>query len=294
LRISDLPQPVTAAKSHWAAGGPSLEFTPRDASINARAICETAVVRQARDGYVLDYVTRSIESPNAGFESDPEYLRDLEQHASLAGRLIAVHRLRPSHGRPLREIVGNAAFERLQDMWARDANRCRWSVAFPIIESHGIENQPDAAAVFGPEDYRRLFAHPSTLLRPLNDDDGAKLAALVITLRPALNAWIGIEDEAVMAAGSEISEKLQRDIDRDLAASAMEGLTEEQRSKVRRRAAWLADRFLKQRRRAGTLSCDECAFDPAKRGLEHVSNLARFWMFITGTPLQRVNATQQP
>jgi 5-methylcytosine-specific restriction protein A len=150
-------------------------------------------------------------------------------------------------------------------MWARDANRCRWSVAFPIIESYDIENRPDAADVFGPADYRRLFAHPSTLLRPLSDEDRAKLAALLITSRPALNAWVGIEDEAVMAAGSEISEKLQRDIDRDLAASAMEGLTEEQRSKVRRRAAWLADRFLKQRRRTGTLTCDECAFDPATR-----------------------------
>ena len=75
-----------------------MEFTPRDGSTYARATCETAVVRQARGGYVLDYVTRSIESPNAGFESDPEYLRDLELHAPLAGRLIAVHRLRPGHG----------------------------------------------------------------------------------------------------------------------------------------------------------------------------------------------------
>ena len=54
-----------------------------------------------------------------------------------------------------------------------------------------------------------------------------------------------------MAAGSEISEKVERDIGRDLAAMAMEGLTEEQRSKVRLRAAWLADSFLRQRRRAG-------------------------------------------
>ena len=150
-------------------------------------------------------------------------------------------------------------------MWARDANRCRWSVAFPIIESYDIENPPDAADVFGPADYRRLFAHPSTLLRPLNDEDRAKLAALVITPRPALNAWVAIEDEAVMAAGSEISEKVERDIGRDLTASAVEGLTEEQRSKVRLRAAWLADSFLRQRRRAGTLTCDECAFDPTKR-----------------------------
>jgi 5-methylcytosine-specific restriction protein A len=76
---------------------------------------------------------------------------------------------------------------------------------------------------------------------------------------------VGIEDEAAMAAGSQISKKTQRDIERDLAASAMEGLTEEQRSKVRVRAAWLGDRFLRERRRAGTLVCDACDFDPAIR-----------------------------
>ena len=222
-------------------------------------------MRQARDGYVLEYITRAIETPNPGFESDPEYLRSLEEHARAAGQFIAVHRLRPGGGRSQREIMGDAAFERLQDMWARDGNRFRWSVAFPIIESFDIANPPDASDVLGVESYRRLFAHPSTLLRPLTDKDRAKIAHLVIIRRPALNAWVGIEDEAAMAAGSEISEKTRRDIERDLAASAMEGLSQGQRSKVRLRAAWLADRFLRDRRRAGTLICDSCKFDAAAR-----------------------------
>jgi len=123
-------------------------------------MCTSAVARQGRNGYILDYVTRAIDQPSAGFESAPEYLRDQEQHAPVAGRLIAVHRLRPGSGRSQREIIGNAAFERLQDMWAQDGNRVRWSVAFPIVESYNIENPPYARDVFGAAAYQRLFAHP--------------------------------------------------------------------------------------------------------------------------------------
>lgn len=209
-------------------GGQSLEFTPSDGSTNARSACETAVARQAQDGYVLDYITRTIERPNAGFESDPEYLRNLEEHAPVAGRLIAVHRLRPGSGRSQREIIGAAPFERLQDMWARDGNRCRWSVAFPIIESYDIENPPDASDVFGPASYRRLFAHPATLLRPLTYEDRTKLADLTLIPRQAPNAWIAIEDEAAIAARDMqvIPRRIRQDIERDLSASVMEGLSE--------------------------------------------------------------------
>jgi 5-methylcytosine-specific restriction enzyme A len=45
----------------------------------------------------------------------------------------------------------------------------------------------------------------------------------------------------------------------------MEGLTAEQRQKVRLRAAWLADRFIRGRRNAGTMICDDCGFDPRSR-----------------------------
>ncbi len=244
MRISDLPQPVTAAKSHWLPGDRSLDFTPTDGSTNARAACASAVVRQAHEGYVLDYITRTIERPNAGFESDPQYIRDLEQHAPVAGRLIAVHRLRPGSARSQREIMGDTAFERMQDMWARDGSRCRWSVAFPIVESYHIENPPDASDVLGPASYRRLFAHPATLLRPLADEDRAKLADLTLIPRQATNAWIAIEDETAMAALSEIPANIRRDIDRDLAMSVMEGLTKEQQMSVRLRAAGLAYRFV--------------------------------------------------
>jgi 5-methylcytosine-specific restriction protein A len=225
------------------------------------------VARQAQDGYVLDYITRTIERPNAGFESDPEYLRNLEEHAPVAGRLIAVHRLRPGSGRSQREIIGAAAFERLQDMWARDGNRCRWSVAFPIIESYDIENPPDASDVFGPASYRRLFAHPATLLRPFTYEDRTKLADLKLIPRQAPNAWIAIEDEAAIAARDMqvIPRRIRQDIERDLSASVMEGLSEERRRMARTRAAWNAYKFVLARQKAGRLTCDDCNFDPINR-----------------------------
>ncbi len=45
----------------------------------------------------------------------------------------------------------------------------------------------------------------------------------------------------------------------------MEGLTEQQKSKVRRRAQWLADLFVRERQKAKKLFCDDCGFDPTTR-----------------------------
>jgi 5-methylcytosine-specific restriction enzyme A len=225
MRISDLDRPVTAAKSHWVPGGVSLDFTPADDSTSARNVCTTAVNRQARSGWILDYVTHAIDKPNPGYEDSEEYREDLRRHEPVAGKIIAVHRLRVGSGRSQREIIGDAAFERTQDMWAKDGNRVRWSVAFPIVESYSIPDQPLANDVFGEASYRRLFAHPATLLRPLNESERAKLADLVIEPRPAANAWIAIEDEAewAMQDEKEIPNSIRRNIDIDL-RGAMEGL----------------------------------------------------------------------
>jgi hypothetical protein len=217
VQISDLPAPVTAAKAHWVAGEGSLSFTPTDPSTNAMARCASAVVRQAANGYVLDYVTSGIETPNDGYENDPEYLRALQEHESVAGKLIAVHRLRPGNGRSLRQIMGDAEYEKLQNMWARGGNRCRWAVAFPIVETFDIPSQPDAAEIFGRESYLRLFAHPTNLLRPLTADERAKLVDLTITPHPATNAWMAIEDETAMALRDEpaIPPNIKRNIEID-------------------------------------------------------------------------------
>ena len=54
--------------------------------------------RQARNGDVLDYVTRQIETPNEGYEV-AEYLGKVKEHEPIAGKLITVQRLRPGNGR---------------------------------------------------------------------------------------------------------------------------------------------------------------------------------------------------
>jgi hypothetical protein len=151
-----------------------------------------------RGGYVIEYVTRKFDDPNPGFEAAPRYLAEKAAHREVAGKFLAVHRLRPS-SRPLGAILGDQEFEQLQDMWADGDKRYRWSVAFPIIESFAIVPPRYANEVLSPEAMTRLFAHPSGTLRPLNDDEREQIAALEITPQPTINAWIGIADEAVMA-----------------------------------------------------------------------------------------------
>lgn len=264
MKISDLLQPVRAAKSNWSPSERSIEFTPADGSLNARNKCQSTVIRQADVGYIVEYISHAIEVPNQGCENSPEYLQELREHKQLSDRLVAVHRLRPS-ARLLRSIIGDVAFERLQDMWAREDRRYRWSVAFLIIENFEIEHKPKAIEVFGIDSYQRIFSHASGLLRPLLSDESTKLMDLDIVPLQTVNAWIVIEDEAEMAERSDIDKRMLRSIGVDLSASAMEGLTEEQRIKVRRRAAWLAHRFIMKRQKDGKLICDECGFDPLPR-----------------------------
>jgi 5-methylcytosine-specific restriction enzyme A len=111
----------------------------------------------------------------------------------------------------------------------------------------------------------RLFAHPSGTLRPLNDEERRQIAGLEIAPRPTINAWIGIADEAAMAEQSQINPDTIKLINGDIALAALEGMTEEQKAMVRKRAAWLADRFIRRRARDGQLACDNCGFDPASK-----------------------------
>src|SRR5262249_57163 len=152
----------------------------------------------------IEYVTLKFDDPNPGFETNPQYLAEKARHAEVAGRFIAVHRLRPT-ARPLREIVGDEEYERIQDMWANGGLRHRGSVAFPIIESYALNPHRYANEVLTPEAMTRVFSHPSGMLRPLNDNERRQIAELEIEPRPTSNAWIGIEDEAKMAESSQIN-----------------------------------------------------------------------------------------
>jgi 5-methylcytosine-specific restriction enzyme A len=260
-RIADLPFPVTAAKADWLVASHWIGFTPQSEAPDAESRCQATVAAQFGSGYVLEYITRNFGTPNPGFETDPLYLSERTAHANVAGKLVAVHRLRAT-ARPLKAVVGAADFERIQDMWAEDGRRRRWSVAFPIVESYEITTKPYANRVFTTDAMQRVFAHPSATLRPLNDNERAAIADLPLVPRNTTNAWIGIEDEVTAAERSNINKRIARDIELDLKAAAMEGMSAEQRTKVRLRAAWLAQKFVLQRQKANSLTCDICHFDP--------------------------------
>jgi 5-methylcytosine-specific restriction protein A len=260
MRIQDLPAPVTAAKADWLAGTRWLGFTPRSGSLNARESCRAAINGQFGSGYVLEYVTLTFGEVNPAFKTDPRYLEEREAHRRLAGRLIAVHRLRASP-RPLVQIVGDDEYARIQDMWAEEGKRYRWSVAFPIVESYSIIDRPMANEVFDRAAMQRLFGHPSGTLRPLIDIERMQIADLAIETKLAQSAWIAIEDDIAKAEGSQIDPATERGINHDLKQSAPEGMTDEQWRKVRKRAAWLADSYARQRKRDNQLVCDNCDFD---------------------------------
>lgn len=271
MKVSDLPSPITASKADWLAGTTWLGFSPTNGSLQSRNQCQRTIQRQYAGGYVIEYITEQFSEPNPGFETDPQYLDEREAHKALAGRFIAVHKLRTT-ARDLETILGPAEFTRVQDMWAQGEKRWRWSVAFPIVETYDIIGRPKAKDVLGETGYRRLFQRSSATLRVLNEEERASLADLEIEQRSAANAWIGIEDEFMLAEASEIDERIRKAIQRDLPDGALEGMEEERRAKVRKRAAWLAQEFVKKRRRAKTLYCDACEFDPLKvSGIEGIN-----------------------
>ena len=227
-----------------------IGFTPQGTGGDAAQKCQSVINKQVGGGYVIEYITKNIDKPNAGFEDDAEHLEERKLHPENAGRLVAVHRLRSS-SRNLKEILGEHEYERLQNMWSQNGRRKRWSVAFPIVESFEIEGKPLATDVLSPDAVQRLIKHTSATLRPLSEVDRVAFANLSLRPRAAANAWIAIEDEIDAAERSQIDPKVIKDIDRDLRLTAIEGLTEERWAKVRRRAAWLADLFARDRARAG-------------------------------------------
>ena len=262
MKISELPDLVAASKADWLAGSSWLGFTPTGGDRDAGNQCQATIQRQFGTGYVIEYITEAFSDPNPGFENDIKYIDERERHKELAGRLIAVHRLRAT-SRPLEQMIGSSEFKHTQDMWAQDGKRYRWSVAFPIVESYRILGRPKARTVFGDDSYRRLYGHSSATLRPLNDLERAAIADLEIEPSATANTWIGIADEIRFAEQSDIDHRVQELIKSDLTDQALEGVPVERRAQVRLRAAWLADKFVRQRRRAHMLFCDECGFNPA-------------------------------
>jgi 5-methylcytosine-specific restriction protein A len=263
MKIRDLPAPITASKADWLAGTTWLGFTPTGTGPGARSQCQTTINRQFGSGYVIEYITEQFSEPNPGFENDPKYLEEREKHNEIAGCLIAVHRLKTT-ARGLWEILGDDEYEKLQDMWAQEGKRVRWSVAFPIIESYEIVGRPKAKSAFSSAQYRNLYQRSSAGLRKLDDSHRAALQNLEIEYKPAGNAWIGIEDELDIAEKDTIPESIQALINEDLQDNALEGYTLKRKIGIKRRAARMAYKFAMKRQEEGTLYCDLCRFDPTK------------------------------
>jgi 5-methylcytosine-specific restriction protein A len=260
MKIGDLKKSVTAAKSSWTPTGSWMGFTPDSSDLKSRNTCQSTIQRQFGDGYVLEYITANYGEPNKGFETHPRYLEHQRQHDEVAGKLLAIHRLYTT-SKPLEKMIPADEFEMLQDIWAEGANRHRWAVAFPVVETYRIIGQPSAKHVFG-ERFKHIAAHPSATLRPLKDDDRALLADLDIERLEAENSWIAMDDEFVKAERSEIDPRVDKLIEDDFRQNALEGFAVEVRAQIKRRAKWLADLFVRKRQKSKSLFCDDCGFDP--------------------------------
>src|ERR1700741_1527845 len=95
-RISGLTDTITAAKADWLPGTSWMGFTPPSDRPDAFARCQSTINRQIGKGLVIEYITLIFPDPNPGHETDPEYLAEKQAHSDSAGRLVGVHRLRPS------------------------------------------------------------------------------------------------------------------------------------------------------------------------------------------------------
>lgn len=261
MKISGLPLPVTATKADWLPGTTWLGFTPTGTRADAPAKCQARVNQQLAGGLVLERVTQSFEKPRPGYENHPRVVADRDTHDQLADRLIAVHQLRPS-ARPLREIVGDEEYEQIQDIWSDPNQRNRWSVAFPIIRTWEIVGRPKAHDVLSAGVFAETYQSQNALLRHVSAKMRIEIANLDVQEIPAPNVWIAIEDEVAIASRDKIPSDLLRDINVDL-LGALEGEETERKTKIKLRAAWLAQRFWFERKRASAIRCDECGFDPS-------------------------------
>lgn len=261
LKIKDLPYPVMAAKSNWSAAGDWLGFTPTGKGSNAYSQCQSTINRQIKNGYIVEYITKSVQHPNDGFENDPAYLKTLAKHSKIAGRLIAVHKPYFT-SRPLEQIIGKEHYNHIQDVWAKSGQRSRWSVAFPSIEKYRIIDPPLIKDILSPNSYKNLVQRSSATLRELTEIDKKAIAELKIEKVEVNNTWIIIDDEIRNAELSEINSEVFDLISTDFDQAALEGETDDRKIKIKKRAAWLADKFVRRRIQENTLVCDYCNYDP--------------------------------
>jgi hypothetical protein len=172
-----------------------------------------------------------------------------------------------------RHLVSNAA-ETPESDPERDAGK--W-----FFESNGLG--PSGLTLFDPDeqdDAEELIGslHLIARARPIGlafqganavkkiTEEDAETLERHVAARASVNMWGVIQREAKAAEGSDINLRIGRNIAQDLSSlSAMEGLTEQQKTWIRERASWLADRFWRERWKDGAVVCDDCQFDPVSR-----------------------------
>ncbi len=195
MQISDLLQPVTAAKADWLPGIMYLGFTPKGTAPDAKSKCEATVKRQFGKGYVLERITSAFGQPNSDHANDPRVApRSNSARAACRQSHRSSSRLQYS-SLPLEEhrwrggvqlAAGPACSQR--------GDRSRWSSAFPIeLKSY------QASLVFQrrrqssvPNYIDPLFQSQSKVaLRRLNDDARAALSTLEKSNRssPPTKSW---------------------------------------------------------------------------------------------------------
>lgn len=272
MRISDLPRAISAVKGHWNpvirrsdAGDIWVGFTPSSDDPSSRQQLRSTINRQMGHGYVLEYVSISLPPPNP--TARPLTQEEKALHATAAGALTAVLKLanRPVHAR---DLIGSEQYEDLQDRWDQSGDRVRWSEAYPVIEAWGIDGWPKARDVLGLEVAARRCEMQSRVLKPLENDDRAKLAHL--ELQP-----VNLPAEGIAAAHYvELSrlENQDRGIPIDRLApedrwlnedySAVEGITKEKRIRLAQRDR----RLVTILKRIRELQCAICSYDPIARG----------------------------
>ena len=96
----------------------------------------------------------------------------------------------------------------------------------------------------------------------MDDEAQAQISQLEIREISAPNWWIAAEQDFEKAEKSELSPELVEQIAFDV-GEVIEGETIERWARVKRRCAWLANQFAMDRKRAGSLVCDVCGFDPS-------------------------------
>ena len=165
---------------------------------------------------------------------------------------------------PLEKLVSEEEFNWLQDAWSKSDKRTRWSVAFAIVQSFEIVGAPKAKDIFPHDIWEAVFHQQSSGLRILDERARSFLADLEIVEVPAPNFWVKLNKEIYAAERSEVSDHALKNMAREL-NGAMEGQTAERRAKLIRRAAKLANDFVKARLSSDMLFCEDCSFDPTLR-----------------------------